>query len=314
MLFLLFVFASGSIAQAAGFSVSAGVFYFTNDDRKIASLETETTEGGTTFRYERDKKVVAGELAREEMRQGNVCLQQLALDLEQELRKPGIRNLCSVLFKDEISDSEMDEGVLVCSAQVEARQEAGSIQLSAVFNLAPPAKDIRQNRMISSVGRQDFKIRPEISSQTAVIGKPAGTWKGLLKNGSCSFNEKIVQSLYDNYLAILNGSEKLNRCNQSQQKRMEQLSQLQNEFKEYVPDEWLRSFETEKVELLLRQGAGKDLYSSLSECRKASRMTGDRLQRLEKIAGTIAEQHKVPALHPANRLSTRGLSSETDEL
>lgn len=309
MLFFTFLFSTLALAQ--DFSISGGIFYFSNDDRRIASLETESAEGGKAFRFERDKKTVAGELAREEVRQGNVCLQQVAWDLEEEMKKPLIHQICAAVFEDELARNSRDKKeALVCSAHIEAHQDSGQLQLSVVFRMAPPPQDYRQNRMISSVGANDFKVGEEISRQSALLGKPAGSWKGLLKNGSCRFNEKILTDLHRSYLAILNGGKELNQCNAGQRKQLELLGRLQTEFKEYVPDEWLKKFKSEQVELLLIPATDRELYSSLSECRAARRLMAERISRLQKIASTIAEEHNVPALRPENRR----IASELDEI
>ena len=296
-------------AFAADFTVVGDISYFSNDSRRIASVETESAEDDTHFRYERDKNLIARELAREELRKGNVCLQQIALDLEDEIGKSGVRGLCQHIFRDEITTQSKG----VCTAEVQARQETGTLKLLAVFKFGAPPTDTRQNRVISSLGRADFKTIKEANSQAAELGTPADNWKALLESGSCSFNAKVVQELYDGYMDILKEDQSLNRCNSIQHKQLEQLTVLQNTFREYVPDAWMRPFLKERVDLLLIPGAPRDYYSSLSECRSARRMTANRFERLQRIAATISEEKQVPALRPGNWIAGRELSSESDE-
>lgn len=291
------------------FATEGGVYYFSDNDRKIASLESEYGEG-TQFRYQRPSALVAEDLAGEEMEQGNVCLRQLESDLESALRKNDVENLCATVFQDEFKDAKRNiiNAPPICTARAEAHHARDTLQLYLVLQLGELPHDTAKDRKVSSLGGSDFEKSNNIAVHKMKFGTAANHWKTLLKNGSCSLNDQVLASLQKDYLTYRRDRAKLGRCNYNQQKKVATIDHLQTQFKEYVPDEWLHEYRTDWVQSALANPS-HETYTNLAECYSAVRASNVKLKKLIGLSVTISKKYDVSALNPYAGMPERNLSS-----
>lgn len=296
-----------------------GLYYFTNSEEKISRAETETAEGDLHFRASRDPRVVAKDLAQTEIQRGNVCLRQAEQDLQAAFRDKQILRLCHQLYKDDIPGAErevakqkMQADFFRCYANVEARENPGSIRMALSFR----AQVVMTSRMPSSLKKAGFREEEKTLSlpvREAALGEAAGSWKEVLKNGSCTLDRNSLSAFLDRYLQQVRDAKSLVRCRNSQARFADQLARLQKQFKEYVPDEWLKDEGDGDVADLLRMPALVDNFATLPECRQHHARTRVQWEKLARLSSKIARKHDVPALDPGEQPAARALASEETE-
>jgi hypothetical protein len=312
---LAIVLSLGAIAPGthAGESrVVTGLYYFPSDDEKIAERETEFADEHLGFRYSRNPRHVARELASEELSQGNICLKQLDMDIQSGLDDGEIQKLCRVIFRTELA-KKLRGPAPACAMNVEARETKDTIELALVFQLVRSAPtDLRQSRTVASIGGDDFSPKvPEMAPRKgAPIGKPASTWKELLKNGSCSLNEDQLEEYLERFARQEREREQLARCNLKIKKQTIKLARIQTQFHKYVPDEWLRALKGKDIQILMSDLPNSVDYTNLRECRDASAQAARQFRDLREVASALAEKHNVAALEAGFSEPYRGLSSE----
>lgn len=281
---------------------STNLYYFSDDDRKIASVETEYAEGGEEFRYRRDPSSVALDMAAEERAQGNVCLNQLAVDLKQAERKNHIEDLCQSLFEAEIEKanaSYLHDSSLACVANVEAKKSNGlmEIYLSLELKGASATEPDGVKKYSSLVHRSDSKqsYGAVAAEQKIQLGSSMG-WKQLLKSGSCSLNEAVLAKIQKRAIRARKEQKKLELCEQGQKNLRGDLAHLQNLFREYVPGEWLKEYKL-NFEHKLFQAKELESYSDWKRCFKDNKSDSMQLEQLADISKELAKKHSVPALN-----------------
>ncbi len=293
-----------------------GLYYFTSDGEKIANAHIEKGEGALRFATDRDPRAVAQDFAFEELQRGNVCLSQAEADLKEAIRSKQILKLCHKLYKEDIADAEkrakeqkLKAEYMRCAANVEARESKNSLRIVLSFR----AQVVMQERLPSSLKRAGFREEEKgwaLPTREAPLGDAAPGWKGALKNGSCGLGQEALTAFLDRYLAQQHEAKALAHCRNSQMKMADYLGRLQRQFKQYVPDEWLKENGRGRTEELLTPAAFVDTFASLKECKNHRQATANQLRDLRKLSARMADEHEVPALDPENLPGARALASE----
>ncbi len=302
-------------AGAIEMEASTGIFYFTNDSEKLAKAQTETAESSQAFVAPREARAVAKDLAIEELQHGNVCLTQAGRDLQLALKSKQLLRLCRKLFKEDLAaalhsiGNKLQPDSLRCEANVEARENTGVIRMVLSFR----AQLLLKERLTASLKAAGFSERIngwELPTHEAPLGEAAQGWKQILKNGSCTLDEDSLTAFMDRYLGQIHDAKLLASCRNSQLIQADQLARLQRQFKEYVPDEWLKELGSKKFPALLQPPASADFFASVKECREGRAATAEQLENLRSASARIASKHDVPALDPENQPGARAPASE----
>lgn len=301
-------------AGAAEFAVSTEILYYTDNDARKTKLSTELLEEGGGFRFERDAYALAREMAVEELRLGNVCLQQVKRDLRESTQSGRIESICEKVFDRELAASERKKGTRVtpvCTASAEAFDEKGRMRLFVVFQLGAPKREIRQTRVLASLGRGDFREPGlEWMEHETPLGPSAESWKGLLKNGSCSLGKERLAEVEERFLSNLQVKRQLVACNRKNARLADHLARIQAQFRQYVPDEWVQDFNKGKVNPLLKEPAAAAPFTSLTDCVAARNAASQQLEELMEVTREMADRYDIPALSPEAGPYGRKLASD----
>lgn len=304
---------STSTAYAEDFKTSAGLYFYTADVNKRAQFTAELAEGAQKFHYQRSNKEVAGELAREELRQGNVCLKQVEQDLRKALKEKEVSKLCKILFKQELNSKDDKAPLFTCMANAEVHEQNGQMEMFLALELDQPAYNTHYSRVLASIGRNHLKeTETDLPRKESIVGKVASDWKGLLKSGACSFKSETLDAFLDQHLAQIKEQRSLTSCNRSHRQVNIQLTKLQKRFQHYVPDEWVRATEPTLLSAVLKEVQEKDTFGAVTECRYSRKQVSDQLAKLVKLSTELADKYEIPALDFSTEAGARNIASEFD--
>lgn len=295
------------LAKSIEVDASTAIFFFSGDHEKVEKASTETA-GDLVFRVEREPRAIARDLAREELQKGNVCLTQVASDLKTALKRNQIPRLCRSIFQDDVEDAAremrrvyLEADYLRCEAQVDAREEGGSLRLLLTFR----GQLVSRGAAPVKLRRAGFAPEPKgwaLPARDTVLGEAAPDWKGVLKNGSCTLDEKTLAGHLAGYLAQAKEARALARCRSRYSAEVESHARLQRQLQDYVPDEWLkRELDAEEREELLRPAAPAESFAGVKDCNEGGRQLAEQLKRLRRVSEKVADRHDVPALDPSKR-------------
>jgi len=314
----MYCFTTAMGASKEEFRTVSKIYYYTDNDEKIAKQEMEISENDQ-FRYSRDPAAIAKDLAADELAQGNVCLMQAEEDMQKILKKEkeDIQDLCQLFFRYEVDKKErsavLKRGLPVCAVNIEAHESNNMLELYLVFRYGHPSeKDPRQMRRIASIGGAISKENEEQSwpRYEVLMGKKAKTWRGLLKNGACTINDDTLELVYDNYVEQLKDRKNLVKCNRYQKNKTTEFLSLQTQMNRYIPRTWFKELKSEEANELLKIQPQVEPYKTLAECKSGIAETEERLKKLVKVSEKIADKHDITALDFENYHKGRKLSSE----
>lgn len=312
--FFLFAAQSPAAALPVDMEVATGVFYYSDNPAKNARAGMEIAEDGLTFPAQRDLREVARDNADEEIRQGNVCLRQARADLRVAVKKFRVRGLCNEIYSEELaaavdkaSRSKMHPDVFRCYAEVEAHEKDGFVAVSLVFR-GQLATHSPVPRKFQRAGFPDEPVDWALPTHTLSAGAEWG-WKGALKGGACTFDTAALDKLGDRVRAERRLAGEWMKCRDEETGTRDRLTRLQEQFRAYVPDDWVAK---EEMGDLLKAPAQE--VGSAGDCKTTLANVQDRLSALRKISGRIADEHGVTALRetPAAR-APASVEAEGDE-
>lgn len=291
-------------ATSAEVNSSVGVYYFSSDEQKMAAAQVERAEAGQEFPAPRDPRDVARDFARAELTNGNVCLTQAEHDLKDAMRAKTIAKMCRAIYKGELAEvsaraREEKQRVLSvsCEASAEARETPGSIRVVLSFRASAKIGE----RVPEKLARAGLKNEPaswELTPFEAPIGEGQG-WKGILKNRACSLDSEALDKHFEAFLKQAREERAFARCRALQADDGARLARMQEKFRQYVPDEWMKDAAGDDLPGLLTPAPGPESSRTLEACRKARENTAEKLEELADLSGSIARKHDVPALKPA---------------
>lgn len=307
-------------ARAAEVDARVSTLYFTADESKISAAQVERAEDNLSFPAPRDPRQVAREFARAELANGNVCLGQAERDLKAALRSKKIAKMCEAIYGAELAEAgararaaKKKVNALECDAAFEARETSASMSVVLSFRGAARIAD----RVPVKLARAGVKNDPEnwtFAPFEAPIGDGKG-WKGILQNRSCSLDAAALDRHFNEFLRQARAERALVRCRQLHAEDSARLARLQDRFRHYVPDDWMKAVAGDDLPGLLEPAVAADGLRTLSECRAVREATAEKEEELADLSESIASKHDVPALHPAAEPSSgrRPASMDADE-
>ncbi|MGZ3671976.1 MAG: hypothetical protein ACXWR4_18785, partial [Bdellovibrionota bacterium] len=145
-------------------------------------------------------------------------------------------------------------------------------------------------------------------------GTPEPGWKGAVKEGACSFNDAALEKFIKGYRARKHDEAALARCQDEHARQLDRVKRLQAQFKEYVPDEWLKEAGgAEETAALLTPPVGIDNYADLKECQAGLARATGQFEKLADLSGKIAGHHDLPALDVQKQATVRSPASVEEE-
>jgi|GEM_PF-4683489 len=298
---------------------SVGVYYFSSNHERNSAAQLEKAEGNVSFRVERDPRAVARDLAADELAKGNVCLRQAERDLKAALRSRLIRKMCIEIFRDDMTTAQANARrknkkaeTLRCEASVEARETPSTMQ--TVLSLR--SRVMMRERLPAKLARAGFGEEMQgwvLPTREVELGDTAESWKGVLKNHSCSVGESVLEKHLESFLEQTKEARVLLSCRGRLDRQLASLSQLQAQLTQYVPFEWLVEAGGSSAKELLAPLPASTPTMELEACRVAREEAGERMKDLRNLSEVIADHHDIPALEPANLPSKRAPASEDVE-
>lgn len=293
---------------------SSSILLFSDNDRKIASLESEFGESNESYRYRRDPQEIAGELAEEELNQGNICLQQLASDLKSANEKGKIQTLCASIFQRELLQASQTysriNASILCSANIEVRKSENNLDLSLLFKITEPDSSTKNEWKSISIGRN--AASPQQTATTLASYKlnlgNSNNWKALLKDGACSLNNEALIAIQNDYFNTRHASEKLESCQKKQNSNANIATEIQNKFKSYVPDEWLHDLKISYKNEIFREVSNEKI-DSLSTCQKLLNKSTSQIEKLGALSNELSTKYNIPVMKFDNEYRSRKMSS-----
>lgn len=293
---------------------SSSILLFSDNDRKIASLESEFGESNESYRYQRNPQEIAGEFAEEELNQGNICLQQLASDLKSANEKGKIQTLCASIFQRELLQASQtysrNNDSILCSANIEVHKNENNLDLSLLFKISEKDPSAQNEWKSFSIGRS--AINPQqtaaiIASYKLNLGSSTN-WKALLKDGACSLNNEALIAIQNDYFNTRRASEKLESCQKKQNSNAKLASEIQNKFRSYVPDEWLHDLKISYKNEIFREVSAEKI-DSLSTCQKLLNKSTSQIDKLAALSNRLSIKYNIPVMKFENEFGTRKISS-----
>lgn len=297
--------------------VSTDLYYYASDPEKVTRAQTESGLDGLKFVAPRPARDIAEDNAREEVRQGNVCLRQLRSDLHVSAKKWKIRDLCEKVFHDGVEHAVQDaakQGLhpdhVECSASAEAREEAGEITLDLSLRAELVMRD-RAPLKLRHAGIGGELTRWELPPMSDRLGSAAGSWKDALKAGACAADEKALQKFWDRVQRHAAEIRELAECRTERARDVQGIERLQKQLRDYVPEEWIEERAGKDAATLLTPPTGED-DGTLAACKTALADTSKLYDKVEDLSNRIAEKYEVPALG-AGAKAGRSPASVTEE-
>ena len=312
VLFFLLVLARPAAATEG--SASVGVYYFSGDEKKLSEAQVERAEDNQAFPAPLEPRRLARDFAGAELANGNVCLGQAERDLKAALKNKKITKMCQAIYRGEVADAaRRARGIkkrllrLECEAGVEARETPGAMSVVLAFRAVARVGD----RVPEKLARAGIRNEPDswtFSAFEAPIGRGTG-WKEILKNRSCSLDSDALDEHFEAFLRQARAERALGRCRQQHADEAQTLSRLQERFRQYVPDEWMRDAAGNDLPALLSPVAGAEGLATLEACRAARKTAAEKMEELVDISESIASKYDVPALNAAAASAGRAPAS-----
>jgi hypothetical protein len=293
--------AASNSAPMVETEVATGVFYYSETPAKNAHAGMEFAEDGLTFETQRDPRDVARDNADDEIRQGNVCLRQAKSDLHTAAKKFRVRSLCREIYSEELSAavekaalSKLHPDVFRCYAEAEAHEKEGFVTVTLSFR-GQLATHSPVPKKFQRAGFPDEPIDWALPTHNLTAGSDFG-WKGALKHGACNFDGSALDKIAERVRAERTNAAEWAKCREKESAARERLVRVQEQFRAYVPDEWVVKSD---LGSLLKEPA--PAAASRAECRNALKQVEDHLSELQKLSNRIADEHGITALREGNR-------------
>lgn len=303
-----------SSAYAIEMDASSEIYYFTSNSGKSSGVSMELAEDGQNFPAAKDPRQVALELARIELGKGNVCVAQMDQDLQAAVKENKVDQICRSIFKNELAEASERARVMrkrvvrfECEAGVEIRETSESMSLALVIRAFAKVSD-RTTRKLARAGVRNPRDTWTMMPFETPLGEGSG-WKDILKNRSCSLDSKALDRHFENFMRQAREDRSMARCRMGLSEDAEALARMQERFKAYVPEEWMRDAAGDDLPALLRPVAPFNPKLTLKECRAARKAAGKQAEELADLSESIASKHRIPALEPSAYSSGRSPAS-----